>query len=119
MEVAIIERMGRESGSLDGLRPRRFDLVLIGTAVLMSVVTVILAADVDMRLVIVDRTLDVAVTSLAMLAAAGLALLTIPRYQESGRLSLLLQASAFVLTATFSGADRGRGAAASSTRSWA
>ncbi len=56
-----------------------------------------------MRLVIVDRTLDVAVTSLTMLAAAGLALLTIPRYQESGRLSLLLQASAFVLSATFSG----------------
>jgi signal transduction histidine kinase len=102
-EVAIIERMGRESGSLDGLRPRRFDLVLVGAAVLMSLVTVILAADVDMRLVIVDRTLDVAVTSLAMLAAAGLALLTIPRYQENGRLSLLLQASAFVLTAAFAG----------------
>ena len=50
-----------------------------------------------------DRTLDVAVTTLTMLAAAGLALLTIPRYQESGRLSLLLQASAFVLTATFTG----------------
>jgi two-component system sensor histidine kinase UhpB len=95
--------MGRESGSLDGLRPRRFDLVLVGAAVLMSTVTVILAADVDMRLVIVDRTLDVAVTTLTMLAAAGLALLTIPRFQESGRLSLLLQASAFVLTATFTG----------------
>ncbi len=103
MEVAIIERMGRESGSLDGLRPRRFDLVLVGAAVLMSIVTVILAADVDMRLVIVDRTLDVAVTTLTMLAAAGLALLTLPRYSESGRLSLLLQASAFVLTATFTG----------------
>ncbi len=102
-EVAIIERMGRESGSLDGLRPRRFDLVLVGAAVLMSLVTVILAADVDMRLVIFDRTLDVAVTSLTMLGAAGLALLTIPRYQESGRLSLLLQGSAFVLAATFSG----------------
>ncbi len=102
-EVAIIERMGRESGSLDGLRPRRFDLVLVGAAVLMSLVTIILAADVDMRLVVFDRTLDVAVTSLTMLAAAGLALLTIPRYQESGRLSLLLQGSAFVLAATFSG----------------
>jgi len=95
--------MGRESGALDGLRPRRFDLVLVGAALLMTLVTVILAADVDMRLVIVDRTLDVAVTSLAALAAAGLALFTIPRYQESGRFSLLLQASAFVLAATFSG----------------
>lgn len=86
-----------------GLRPRQFDVVLIGAAGVMSLVTVILAADMDMRLVIVDRTLDVAVTSLSMLAAAGLALLTIPRYTESGRLSLLLQASAFVLAATFSG----------------
>ena len=103
MEVAIIDRMGRESGALDGLRPRRFDLVLVGAAVLLTLVTVILAADVDMRLVIVDRTLDVAVTSFTMLAAAGLALLTIPRYQENGRLSLLLQSSAFVLSATFSG----------------
>ncbi len=103
MEVAIIDRMGRESGALDGLRPRRFDLVLVGAAILLSLVTVILAADVDMRLVIVDRTLDVAVTSFTMLAAAGLALLTIPRYQENGRLSLLLQSSAFVLSATFSG----------------
>ena len=103
MEVAIIDRMGRESGALDGLRPRRFDLVLVGAAVLLTLVTVILAADVDMRLVIVDRTLDVAVTSFTMLAAAGLALLTFPRYQESGRLSLLLQSSAFVLSATFSG----------------
>ncbi|MCY7418054.1 MAG: sensor histidine kinase, partial [Chloroflexi bacterium] len=89
--------------ALDGLRPRRFDLVLVGAALLMTLVTVILAADVDMRLVIVDRTLDVAVTSLAALAATGLAVFTIPRYQESGRLSLLLQASAFVLGATFSG----------------
>ena len=48
-EVAIIERMGRDSGSLDVLRPRRFDLVLVGAAVLMSVLTVILAADVDLR----------------------------------------------------------------------
>ena len=103
MEVAIIDRMGRESGALDGLRPRRFDLVLVGAAVVLTLVTVILAADVDMRLVIVDRTLDVAVTSFTMLAAAGLALSTFPRYQESGRLSLLLQSSAFVLSATFSG----------------
>lgn len=95
--------MGPESGALDGLRPRRFDLVLVGATALMTAVTLVLAADDNMRLVIRDRTLDVAFTSLTMLAAAGLALLTIARYQESGRLSLLLQAAAFVLTATFTG----------------
>jgi signal transduction histidine kinase len=102
--VAIIDRMTRALGAREGLRPQRFDLVLIGTALLITIATALVVADQTLRLVFVDRTLDVAVTSIATLGAAGLALLTMPRYRESGRLSLLLLTSAFVLLATYSGA---------------
>lgn len=101
-EVAIIERMSRSTGGFDGLRPRRFDLTLVGTTVVMILTTIVLAADTDLRLVLKDATLDVAVTSWTMLMAGGLALLTLPRFRDSGRLTLLLQVSAFLLTAAFS-----------------
>ena len=101
--MAIIDRMAHAFGAREGLRPQRFDLVLIGTAVLITVATALVVADQTLRLVFVDRTLDVAVTTIATLGAAGLALLTMPRYRESGRLSLLLLTSAFVLLATYSG----------------
>lgn len=101
-EVGIIERMSRANSGLEGLRPRRYDLLLVGVVVAMVLTTSILAADTDLRLVLVDRTLDVAVTSWSMLMAGGLALLTLPRYRDSGRLTLLLQVSAFLLTAVFS-----------------
>ncbi|MEZ4596278.1 MAG: hypothetical protein R3C32_05170 [Chloroflexota bacterium] len=52
-------------------------------------------------MVLKDRTLDVAVTSWSALMAGGLALLTLPRYRDSGRLTLLLQVSAFLVTAVF------------------
>ncbi|MET0773000.1 MAG: histidine kinase, partial [Candidatus Limnocylindrales bacterium] len=93
--------MSRSNSGLDGLRPRRFDLFLAGTFVAMTLTTVVLAADTDLRLVLNDPTLDVAVTSWAMLMAGGLALLTLPRYRDSGRLALLLLVSAFLLTAVF------------------
>lgn len=89
------------------LRPQRFDLVLIGTAAAMTLATVLLVADASLRVVFVDRTLDVAMTSFSALAAAGLAVLTLPRYRESTRLALLLQASAFVTLAVFAGATVG------------
>jgi signal transduction histidine kinase len=89
------------------LRPKRFDLVLIGTALAMATATVLLLADASLRLVFVDRTLDVAITSFSALAALGLAALTLPRYGESGRLALLLQAAAFVTLAAFAGATVG------------
>ena len=100
--MGIIERMSRSNSGFDGLRPRRYDLILAGTFVAMTLTTIVLAADTDLRLVLKDRTLDVAVTSWSMLMAGGLALLTLPRYRDSGRLTLLLQVSAFLLTATFS-----------------
>jgi len=99
--VGIIERMSRSNGGFDGLRPRRYDLLLVGVVVAMALTTVILAADTDMRVVLKDRTLDVAVTSWSALMAGGLALLTLPRYRDSGRLTLLLQVSAFLVTAVF------------------
>ena len=44
------------------LRPQRFDLVLVGTALAMTVATVFLVADPSLRVVFVDRTMDVAMT---------------------------------------------------------
>jgi signal transduction histidine kinase len=104
--TAIIDRMASAIAARD-LRPQRFDLVLIGTAAAMTVVTVLLVADPSLRVVFVDRTLDVAITSFSALAALGLAVLTLPRYRESDHLSLLLQAAAFVTLAVFSVATVG------------
>jgi len=89
------------------LRPQRFDLVLIGTALAMTLATVLLVADPSLRVVFVDRTIDVAMTSFSALAAFGLAVLTVPRYRDSARLALLLQATAFVTLAAFAGATVG------------
>ncbi len=100
--MAIIERMSRSNSGLDGLRPRRFDLILVVTVVAMALTTIVLVADTDLRVALRDRTLDPAVTSWTMLMAGGLALLTLPRYRDSGRLTLLLQVSAFLLSAVFS-----------------
>lgn len=99
--MGIIERMSRSNSGFDGLRPRRYDLLLVGVVVAMTITTLILAADTDLRVVLKDRTLDVAVTSWSALMAGGLALLTLPRYRDSGRLTLLLQVSAFLVTAAF------------------
>ena len=96
--MAIIERMASAIAAWD-LRPQRVDLVLIGTAFAMTVATVLLVMDPSLRVVFVDRTMDVAMTSFSALAAFGLALLTVPRYRESGRLALLLQSTAFVTLA--------------------
>ncbi|MBX3032016.1 MAG: sensor histidine kinase [Chloroflexi bacterium] len=93
--------MSRAGTSLDRLRPRRFDLTLVATVALMALFTVLLAADVDLRLVLFDRTLDIVVTSWSVLFAGGLALLTMPRFRDSGRLTLLLQVAAFLLSAAY------------------
>jgi signal transduction histidine kinase len=93
--------MSRSDSGLDRLRPRRFDLLLASTFVAMTLTTIVLSADTDLRVVLKDSTLDVAVTSWTMLLAGGLALLTLPRYRDSGRLTLLLLVSAFLLSAVF------------------
>ncbi len=76
-EVAIIERMSRSNTGLDGLRPRRYDLIMVSTVVAMSLTTIVLVADTDLRVVLptgpstgghlVDHALG-----------GGLALLTLP-----------------------------------------
>ncbi|MFN8623916.1 MAG: sensor histidine kinase [Chloroflexota bacterium] len=85
------------------LRPQRFDIALVGTVLAMTLATVLLVADPSLRVVFVDRTMDVAMSSFSALAALGLAVLTVPRYRESHRFALLMQASAFVTMALFSG----------------
>jgi signal transduction histidine kinase len=92
----------RTLGVPEGLRPRRLDIALVVTTAVMAFVTIILVADPSFAVARWDRTLDAAITSISALAASALALLTMPRFRESGRLSLLLLASAFVLLSVHS-----------------
>jgi signal transduction histidine kinase len=98
--IALMEGARRQRGQL---RPQRFDLVLTATLALMAGITVVLLFDPDLSFVIVDRSLDVAVTSLTSLSAAVLGALALLRYRESARLSTLLQACAFATLAITSG----------------
>jgi signal transduction histidine kinase len=100
--VGIIDPVKRTLGVPEGLRPKRLDLALIGTAAIMTMVTVVIIAEPAFG-VNRDRVLDAATSSITALAAGALALFTMPRFRESGRLSLLLLASAFALIATSSG----------------
>ena len=58
--------------------------------------------DPDLNVVMKDRTLDVALSALTMVAVAGLAVLSLMRYRETGRLASYVQSSAYVLWAIFS-----------------
>lgn len=83
-------------------RPIRLDVALLATGGALLVATLLPQVDPDLNIVIVDRTLDVALSSLTLVATAGLAALTMLRYRETGRLASFVQASAFTLWATFS-----------------
>lgn len=99
----MIQRVDRLQALGDRLGLQRVDLVLgIVTGILIAISAVLLI-DPTLNRAIVDRTLDVAVTSLGTLAAAGLGALSMLRYRESHRVSALLQASAFFTLATLSG----------------
>jgi signal transduction histidine kinase len=82
--------------------PVRLDVALLATGGILLVAALLPQVDPDLNIVIVDRTLDVALTSLTFVATAGLAALTMLRYRETGRLASFVQASAFTLWATFS-----------------
>ncbi len=101
--VAIIAFMDGVRQSRAQLRPQRFDVVLMATLGLMLGITLLLVLDPKLSFVIVDRSVDVAVTSLTTLTAAVLGALAMLRYRESARLSTLLQASAFATLAITSG----------------
>jgi signal transduction histidine kinase len=83
----------------DRLAIRQLDLVLLVTAVGMTVLTAAFLADPSLSFVLSDRSADVAINSLTVLAAGSLAALALARYRESGRLAGLFQSSAFLLLA--------------------
>ena len=81
----------------DLLAIRRLDLVLFATAAGLVLVTFAFLSDPSLSFALLDRSTDVAVNSLTLLAAASLAALALARYRESGRLAGLFQSSAFFL----------------------
>src|SRR5687767_2982265 len=83
----------------DRLAVRQLDLVLLVTAVGMTLLTIAFLVDPSLSFVLSDRSADVAINSLTVLAAGSLAALALARYRESGRLTGLFQSSAFMLLA--------------------
>jgi signal transduction histidine kinase len=83
-------------------RTIRLDVALLATAGALLGATLIPVADPSFNFVIVDRTLDVALTSLTFVAASGLTVLALLRYRETGRAAFHLQATALTLWAAFS-----------------
>ena len=81
----------------DRLAIRRLDLVLLLTAGGLIVATMAFLSDPSLSFALLDRSTDVAVNSLTVLAAASLAALALARYRESGKLAGLFQSSAFLL----------------------
>ena len=95
-------QMDRLRERRDKLAVRRLDLVLAVTALLLLAATAALLADKSLSFALVDRSADVAINALTVLAAASLAALALARYREAGRLAGLYQASAFLLIAWIS-----------------
>ena len=87
----------------DRVALRRLDLVLLITTVGLILVTAAFLLDESLSFSLVDRSLDVAINSLAMLAAGSLAALALARYRESGRVAGLFQSSAFLVMTLISG----------------
>jgi two-component system sensor histidine kinase UhpB len=82
----------------------RLDVALLATAGILLVATLIPQLDPDLTIIMKDRTLDVALSALTMVAVTGLAALSLMRYRETGRLASYVQSSAYVLWATFAAA---------------
>jgi signal transduction histidine kinase len=92
-------QMDRLRERRDRFAIRRLDLVLAVTAVILLAATAAFLADNSLSFVLVDRSADVAINALTVLAAGSLAALALARYREAGRLAGLFQASAFLLIA--------------------
>lgn len=82
-------------------RTARLDVLLLATAGILLVTTLLPQIDADLNIVMRDRTLDVALSALTLVAVAGLAVLTMLRYRETGRLASFVQSSALTLWAIF------------------
>ena len=89
----------------DRLAVRRLDLVMLATTLVLTVATLAFLWDPSLSFALLDRSTDVAINSLTVLAAGSLAALALARYRESGRLSGLFQSSAFLLMAWTAGAN--------------
>lgn len=83
----------------DRLAIRRLDLALLATAAVLIAVTAAFLLEPSLSFALLDRSADVAINSLTVLAAGSLAALALARYRESGRLAGLFQSSAFLLMA--------------------
>ncbi|MEP7158884.1 MAG: sensor histidine kinase [Chloroflexota bacterium] len=81
----------------DLLAVRRLDLALGLTAAGMVIGTLAFLNDPSLSFALLDRSTDVSVNSLTLLAAGSLAALALARYREAGRLAGLFQSSAFLL----------------------
>ena len=97
----IIALMRMPNASAARRRAIRLDVLILASAGTLLVATLLPQLDADLNIVMRDRTLDVALSALLFVAAAGLAVLTFLRYRETGRLASFVQASAFALWATF------------------
>jgi len=82
-------------------RAIRLDVLILATAGILLVATLLPQVDPDLNIVMRDRTLDVALSALLFVAATGLAVLAFLRYRETGRLASFVQSSAFALWAIF------------------
>ncbi len=87
----------------DRLAFRRLDLAMLLTALVLTLVTLAFLWDPSLSFALLDRSADVAINSLTVLAAGSLAALALARYRESGRLAGLFQSSAFLLMALVAG----------------
>ncbi len=92
-------QMDRLRERRDNLAVRRLDLVLLVTALALLGATAVFLADKSLSFALLDRSADVAINALTVLAAGSLAALALARYREAGRLAGLFQASAFLLIA--------------------
>jgi signal transduction histidine kinase len=97
-----MERLHRER---DRLAFRRLDLILLVTALALLTVTAAIVVGPTLTFAFLDRSLDVAINSLEVLAAASLAAFALARYRESGRVAGLFQSSAFLVMACVAAAD--------------
>jgi signal transduction histidine kinase len=97
----IIAFMQPAGGTKRRRRTIRLDVALLATAGILLVAAILPQVDPDLNIVMRDRTLDVALSALTLVAVTGLAVLTMMRYRETGRLAVFLQSSAFVLWAIF------------------
>ncbi|HSH21101.1 MAG TPA: sensor histidine kinase [Candidatus Caenarcaniphilales bacterium] len=95
-----MERLSRERD-----RPviRRLDLILLVVSAALALTTAAIVIDPGLSFGFIDRSLDVAINSLAVLAGASLSALALARYRESGQVAGLFQSSAFLLMAWING----------------